>query len=159
MRTAGLLLIFGLCTAIGMRLAAKRSERFTRICAWMGQLAALSYALDAKGSLRKICKANDGELFEQLCVYLDMREDGKSEAEAARSAASPWAAYPAESRALVAFFSGLSLCSGAQIRTRVETALQALETAKADAQETAKQAKTIRALGVLIGAGVCILLL
>mgnify|MGYP002869225837 CR=1 FL=1 len=63
-----------------------------------------------------------------------------------------------EADALRRFFTGLSMCSASQIKDRIEALLGTLETAEQAASESAKQAKTIRAVGVLIGAGVCILL-
>lgn len=153
MKTVGLMMLFGLCTAIGMHIAAKKTERYTHLRALRADLAALSEALGT-GPLPQLVDARDGVLFERLRTYLDARARGSTEQEAAEQAVKA----DSEADALRRFFTGLSMCSASQIKDRIEALLGTLETAEQAASESAKQAKTIRAVGVLIGVGVCILL-
>ena len=64
-----------------------------------------------------------------------------------------------EKTAMQSFFNGLSTSSATALRQRVRTLNTLLEETSKEAAETAKQAKTIRIVSVLIGAGIGILLL
>ncbi len=158
MKTVGILMLFGLCAAIGMRAAAKKSERYRRVRALIRELSVLSDEIGER-SLPQIVQSREGELFTMLSRYLDLRKAAKREAEAAEEAVCGWASFAREHQALLSFLSGLSTVSAAQIHQRIETLMQSLRIAEQEAEENAKQAKTIRVVGVLAGVGVCILLL
>ena len=160
MKTVGILMLFGLCAAIGMRAAAKKSERYRRVHALIRDLSVLSDEIGAgERSLPQIVQSREGELFTMLSKYLDLRKAAKREAEAAEEAVCGWTSFAREHQALLSFLSGLSAVSAAQMHQRIETLMQSLRIAEQEAEETAKQAKTIRVVGVLAGVGVCILLL
>ena len=94
-----------------------------------------------------------------LQTYLSARNSGMREWEAANIATSESTLVDADRQAMVAFLNGLSSCSLSQLKNRAETLDASLAAAEQDAEQSAKQAKTIRALGVLVGVGFCILLL
>lgn len=159
MKTAGILLLFALCTAIGMRAASRKTERYRRIGALIRNLHLLSEAADAEISLQGIAKQYDGELFSMLQTYLNARSAAAREADAASAAAEAWKPFDFEYAALLSFFTGLSTTGSERLHERIRSLERALSEAEQAAAETAKQAKTIRAVGVLAGVGLCILLL
>ena len=159
MKTVGIVILFALCTAIGWRLAAKKSERIAAICALRRDLSVFSDAFDAgEGSLSAIAQRGQGLLMQQLNVYLATLRDGRSEQEAARIAAEPLAP-DALFEAARLFFGGLSQCPRTEIQARIERFLHALDAAERDAAPQGKQAKLIRAVGVLTGAALAVLLI
>jgi hypothetical protein len=159
MKTIGLLLLFGLCTAIGMHIATEKSARLHRVNGLIRDLQTLSDQITAgQRSLMRISEEESGELFDLLHRYLSLRSDSYSESDAARLAIENHACRT-EAEPLCAFLCGLSSASSDAIRQRIDSLRDALRKAQKEADETAKQAKTFRAIGVLIGAGVCILLL
>ncbi len=160
MKTVGILLLFGLCTSIGMRIASRRTERYRRIRSLRSELNRLSEAIgSAQTSLKTAADGNEGELFMMLDRYLSARNSGGGEGKAAASALADTEWHDAERDALTRFFTGLSRCSLPQIGDRTHTLDTALAAAEREAEKSAKQAKTIRAVGVLVGVGFCILLL
>ena len=160
MKTAGILLLFGLCTAIGLRAANRKAERYRRICALLSQLRLFSDGIETRqSSLKSIVKDADGELFDMLRVYLNARDEKKSETQASEQATEEWIGVDTAYPALVAFFEGLSICSSASLRKRTEALMHSLQLVETELHDTVRQAKTIRTVGVLIGAGICILLL
>lgn len=160
MKTVGILLLFGLCTAIGMRLAARKTERCRLVRALRCELHRFSETVDAThASLSDAARDGEGNFYRMLNAYCTARNDGMREGEAAAGATADCGLADAERLALTAFLTGLSACSLSQLISRMQTLDEALAAAECEAEETAKQAKTIRALGVLVGAGFCILLL
>ena len=159
MKTAGILLLFGLCTAIGLRLAAKKSEGVDSLHALERDLSAFSAAFDGgEGSLLRIAQRGQGVFFVQLRAYLDALQDGFAEGEAARLAAQAFAPTPLHAATLL-FFGGLSLCSREELKARTEQFRTALKEAIRDAAPQIKQAKLLRAVGVLCGAALAVLLI
>ena len=159
MKTVGILILFGLCTAIGVRLAAKKTANIACIRAARRDASAFSEAIESgESSLKAIAGYGDGLLFVQLRAYIAAQERGKSEAEAAAIACEPFRgdALHAASRL---FFGGLSVCSRREITARAERFSAALSNAEQTAAGDAKQAKLIRAVGVLCGAALAVLLM
>ncbi len=160
MKPIALILLFGLCTMVGMQIAAQKTERYQRISGLLSDLSTLTETFEAgMRSLPKLAENSDGELFERLRIYLASREQLGTEKDAAAKAADAWPANTKEHQALVTFFTGLSAMNADQIKNRIEQLTRSLEAVQLEAGETAKQAKTIRAVSVLIGTGICILLL
>ena len=160
MKTAGILMLFGLCVLIGMRLAAGKKARYEDLCAIMRELRMFLDAIDAgQNSLALIAERNQGIWFNMLKTYLKARSEGQSETEAAETATEAWSGTTEEKTAMQSFFNGLSSSSATALRQRVRTLNTLLEETSKEAAETAKQAKTIRIVSVLIGAGIGILLL
>ena len=159
MKTFGILLLFVLCTATGMRIASQKTERFRSVGALMQQIQTFSDAVCEETSLQRIAERNAGELFVMLGNYLCARSNAQDESEAASFAVQEWELFDAEYTALLTFFTGLSSSSSVRLRERIQTLERALSKAEQEASETAKQAKSVRAIGVLAGVGLCILLL
>jgi stage III sporulation protein AB len=160
MKTVGILLLFGLCTTIGMRLAARRTERYRHLCVLHSELNRFSETIGAtQATLSDIAQTGEGDFYRMLQTYLSARNSGMREWEAANIATSESTLVDADRQAMVAFLNGLSSCSLSQLKNRAETLDASLAAAERDAEQSAKQAKTIRALGVLVGVGFCILLL
>ena len=158
MKTLGILLLFGLCTAIGIRLASQKCEGMQRIRALERELAAIAERFDGgNASLRSIAQSGQGMLSNRLCVYLDALSAGRTEAEAAQNAAEPFVPESLHAEALL-FFDGLSLCPRAELKRRIERLNAALSDAMRNAEPLQRQAKLIRAVGVLCGAALAVLL-
>lgn len=160
MKTVGLLLLFGACVMLGMRLASQRSLRFRKICALIRQLGQMIDAIDGgETSLWRLAARADGALFSMLQAYLDARTEGLNEPAAAVRASEVYPVDETTDEALRVFFCGLSDASAQRLSDRFNTLETALLHARQEAETIAKQAKTIRAIGVLAGIGICILLL
>ena len=160
MKTVGILMLFGLCTVIGMRLASRKTERYRRVRALRNDLRRFSESIaSTNATLVSAANGNDGAFFAMLQDYLTARGSGAREADAAEDATQAMRMFDSESHALTSFFNGLSACSLRQLCERTETLDVLLANAEKEAEETAKQAKTIRAVGVLVGVGISILLL
>lgn len=159
MKTLGIVMLFGLCTSIGLRLAAKKTARVERIRAMRRALSAFSDAITrGDASLRSIAESGEGLFFDQMRMYIAAQEAGRTEAEAALSACEPFSPDELHAAALL-FFGGLSACSRAELRQRIERLSTALSEAEQNASDDVKQAKLIRAVGVLCGAAVAVLLI
>ena len=159
MKTVGILLLFGLCTAIGLHAAAKKTANIDRIRGARRALSAFSEAIAGGGySLQTIAADGEGLFFERLRVYIAAQAEGKSEEEAAALACGPFLPDELHAAALL-FFGGLSLCSRAELRQRIERLSGALAEAEQNASGDVKQAKLIRAVGVLCGAALAVLLI
>lgn len=159
MKGAGILLLFGLCTAIGLRLAAKKCEGIAAIQSLRRDLSAFREAFDAgEGSLVRIAENGQGAFFTRLRAYLDALEQGQTERDAAQLAAKSFSIESLHAAALL-FFGGLSACPRAEIKARLERFSDALDMAEREAEPKLKQAKLIRAVGVLTGAALAVLLI
>lgn len=160
MKTVGILLLFGLCVAIGMRAAASKSARYEQIAELIRDLRIFSDLIESgQSSLLRIAEEHNGALFAVLREYLALRNATNPEAESAKNAIAKNGIAGPEGQSLQSFLEGLSVASSSAIRTRIAYLSESLNEAQKAAAESAKQAKTIRAVGVLIGAGICILLL
>ena len=158
MRTVGILMLFGLCTAIGLRLAAQKTARIRRVRSMRRELLTFSDAFaQGETALGAIAARGEGLFFERLRAYVAAQAEGRTEEEAARAACEPFAEDGTHA-ALLLFFGGLSVCSRAEIRARIGRLSEALAEAERDAASDVKQAKLIRAVGVLTGAALAVLL-
>ena len=106
MKTFGILLLFGLCTATGMRIASQKTERFRSVGALMQQIQTFSDAVCEETSLQRIAERNAGELFVMLKSYLNARSNAQDESEAASFAVQEWKLFDAEYTALLTFLQG-----------------------------------------------------
>ena len=152
-------MLFGLCTAIGLRLASRKTARIDRIRAARRALSAFSEAIaGGENSLRAVAESGEGPLLMQLRAYIAAQEAGMTEEAAASLACEPFASDDLHAAALL-FFGGLSLCSRTELKERTERFAAALSEAERNASDDVKQAKLIRAVGVLCGAALAVLLI
>ncbi len=158
MKTAGIALLFGLCTLLGARLAARKTGRLTAVHALKQGLQLFSERI-AQGDTLKTLAAEDGLFFSLLHAYLTARSAGRTEAQATEEACAALSGLPAERDAMHLFFDALSGASRADLLRRIETLRPLLDRAETEAEAEAKQARVIRVSGVLIGAGLAIVLL
>lgn len=159
MKTFGILLLFGLCTAIGFRAAEQKTKRIERIRALRRALASVSEAFTGgEGALGTIAQRGEGLLFEQLRAYIAAQAEGRTEEQAVCIVCEPFE-KDAFCHALQLFFSGLSVCSRAQLAARIDALSDALSDAERGAAGDVQQAKLIRAVGVLGGAAIAVLLI
>ena len=158
MRTVGILLLFGLCTLIGLRAAAKKTARTERIRSLKQALLRFSDAFSGGMPLPAIAQEGEGAFFDALRAYLAAQADGQGEQRAAALACRD-CSDDALHAALLLFFGGLSVCPRAEIRLRINALSAALNDAAAAAAEDGKRARVIRAVGVLTGAALAVLLI
>ena len=160
MKTVGLAILFGLCCLIGIRIAAKKSERMQSVKALQRDLQLFSERI-ASGcvSLTEITSKYGIRFSGSLDRYLCALSDGETEANAAASAVSAFRNGSAEGEGMQLFLSGLSQAGRTDLPKRAEMLSLALKRAEEEALSEAKQAKAIRVTGALIGAGIVILLL
>lgn len=159
MKTLGILMLFGLCTAIGLRAAAKKRAAVSAVLALERELSAFSDALDGgESSLPAIAQNGQGLLYERLRVYIGALSEGLTERIAAQKASEPFAPEPLHAAAQL-FFCGLSACARTEIRQRITRMKTALGDAAHALEPVQKQAKLIRAVGVLCGAALAVLLI
>lgn len=159
MKTVGIVLLFGLCAVIGMRLGAKKTERLFTVRALRKDLQLFSERIAAgRGTLTEIASEN-GALFELIGSYLAALSGGETESAAAERASDGFKKGSAEGAGLCMFFTGLSSANRSDLIRRTDALSVALERAENEAETEAKQARVLRVSGVLVGAGIAILLL
>lgn len=158
MKTAGIALLFGLCTLLGARLAARKSKRLTAVRALKHGLGRFSERI-AQGETLKHLASEDGLFFSLLHAYLSALERGRPETEAAETACAALGGYLTERDAMRAFLDALSNASHTDLLRRIEALRAVLDRAETEAGTEAKQARVIRVSGVLVGAGLAIVLL
>lgn len=159
MKTVGIAILFCLCSVIGMRLASKKTARLHAIRTLERELRLFSERIaSGRGMLTEIAK-EQGLLPEMLSEYLHALADGVRQTEAAEQAANRMNGKDTENAGVRMFFTDLSAASRADLRKRAETLSRTLECAEREADAEAKQARVLRLSGVLIGAGLAILLL
>ena len=160
MKTVGIALLFGLCTLFGFRLAAKKTQRLNAVRTLLRDAQTVSDEIGAKnGSLKRIASRTDGVLFPMLAAYLKTLDAGGTEAEAAELACAGVPKASEERAALLLFLNGLSDASKDGVTERISALTPALRAAEAAAEAEAKQGRAFRCIGVLIGAGLAILLM
>ena len=153
-------MLFGLCTLIGMRLAAKKTERLNIVRSLRKDLVLFSERIaTGGGTLTEIASAQNGMLFTMLERYLSALSEGKTESDAAESAAKELKKESTEQAGIRMFLTGLSAASRADLVKRANALMPMLERAEDDAETEARQARVVRVSGVLVGAGLAILLL
>lgn len=159
MKTVGIAMLFGLCTLIGIRIAARKTARFRTLQQLKERLCLFSERISGGCGSLKDATSGEGVFAEMLERYLKTLSEGGTEAEAARQAADLLLQGSAEQTGANAFFTGLSAASRSDLLKRAERLTQTLERAEREADEDAKKARVIRVSGALIGAGLAILLL
>ncbi len=160
MKYVGIAMLFGLCTLIGMRLAAKKTARLNTVRSLRKDLVLFSERIaTGGGTLAKIAAGQNGMLFTLLGRYLSALSDGESELNAAACAADMLKKDSTEQAGIRMFFSGLASASRADLIKRVNTLSPMLERAEGEAETETKQARVLRISGALVGAGLTILLL
>ena len=160
MKTVGLAMLFGLCCLIGIRIAAKKTERMHTVKLLQRDLQMFSERIASGcGSLAEITSKYGIRFSGSLDRYLDALSGGETEENAAACAAAAFRKGSAEGDGMLLFLSGLSASGRADLPKRVNALAAALNRAEDEAEDIAKQAKAIRVTGALIGAGIVILLL
>ncbi len=153
-------MLFGLCCLVGMRLAAKKTERLSAIRAVQRDLRLFSERIDSGNcTLVGLASAEQEGLFGMLSAYLGALTRGESEERAAESAVSGFTGNNDDRISIAAFLNGVSSASQSDIRKRADALKKVLSESETDAQAEAKQARVLRVSGVLVGAGLAILLL
>ena len=156
MKTVGIVMLFGLCTMIGMQLGAKKTARLFTVRTLRKELQLFSERITSgRGTLMEIASEKDGLLSEMLGRYLDALGKG----EAAGKAAGKLKAESTEHAGMLMFFTGLSTGSRMDLIGRANALSPTLGRAENEAEAEAKQARVLRVSGMLIGAGVAILLI
>ena len=159
MKTAGIALLFGLCCLGGAQLGARKTKRLSVVRALKQGVQLFSERIaQGNGTLLQFA-SEDGLFFEMLHAYLDARDNGLPEAASAKAACALLDGFRSEQDAMRLFFEALSAASRSDLFRRVESLRLALDRAEAEAQAEAKQARVIRVSGVLIGAGLAIVLI
>lgn len=159
MKTAGIAILFLLCSMIGFRLAARKTDRLRTLRMLEKELQVFSERIaSGRGLLPEIGKEH-GLLPEMLSDYLKALSEGMTQREASEKAAEKLRGGETEIAGLRMFFTDLSSASRSDILNRTHTLMRTLERAEQEADAEAKQARVLRVSGVLIGAGVAILLL
>ena len=159
MKTVAIAVIFGLCTLIGMRIAAKKTERLRTVLALEKELRLFSERIASGNATLTDAAGEDGILSGILTAYRDTLSAGGTERDAAEKAAEGMFATTPEREGAKAFLTGISGATRADIRNRTEQWLQTLTQAEREAEAETKKARVIRVSGALIGAGIAILLL
>lgn len=160
MKTVGIVMLFGLCTMIGMQLGAKKTARLFTVRTLRKELQLFSERITSgRGTLMEIASEKDGMLSEMLGRYLDALGKGDTEPEAAGKAAGKLKAESTEHAGMLMFFTGLSTGSRMDLIGRANALSPTLGRAENEAEAEAKQARVLRVSGMLIGAGVAILLI
>lgn len=157
MKTAGIALLFGLCCVVGARLAARKTKRLSTVRALKQGLQLFSERIHQGGTLRRIA-AEDGLFFELLGTYLSALSKAAAESDAAADACGRLTHCGTERDAMRAFLTAISSASRSDLLRRIEALRPVLDRAETEAEDEAKQARVIRVSGVLIGAGLAIVL-
>jgi hypothetical protein len=158
-KTVGIALIFGLCTWIGIRIAAKKTDCLKTQRTMQKELRTFSERI-ASGSGTLTDAAHDQRMVsELLSVYLDTLSSGESERSASETAAAALLSGKTDREYAEAFLTGLSVASKTDVLKRAEHWIQTLRRSEAESEAESKKANVIRVSGALIGAGIAILLL
>lgn len=157
MKTVAIAMIFGLCTLIGMRIAARKTERMNTVLALERELRLFSERIASGHETLTDAAGETAILSGILTVYREALSVGETENNAAGKAAAAMAAPECESAK--AFLTGISGASRADILKRTERWRETLAQAEREAEAETKKARVIRVSGALIGAGIAILLL
>lgn len=153
-------MLFGLCCVIGMRLGARKTARLNGVRSLRSDLQLFSERVTAGSSpLKEIAGELNGTLSILLQTYLDRLDEGEREADAAESALLSLPVNGTAQAGMRMFLIGLSTATRRDLMMRVQALAPMLERAEAEAETEAKQARVLRISGVLIGAGLAILLL
>ena len=159
MKTVGIAMLFGLCTLIGFRIAAKITARLHTVRTLREELRVFAERAAAGQGTLKNAADGPGMFSRMIAVYLGSLSDGVSEREASVLTVRELKKDSAEQTAARGFFDGLSTASRADLLKRTESFSHALDRAEQEAEAGSAQARVIRASGALIGAGLAILLL
>ena len=160
MKTVGIAMLFGLCCVIGMRLGAKKTAYLRTVRSLRCDLQLFSERIGTCSStLKEIAGELSGTLSTMMHTYLDRLDAGCTEADAAEYALDGLQAFGTVQAGMRMFLTGLSTASRKDLMLRSQTLAPMLERAEAEAEAEAKQARVLRISGVLIGAGLAILLL
>ena len=158
MKTFGIAMLFGLCSMIGIRIAAGKTARLNAVRTLSRELIRFAERISG-GDTLKTMAAESGMLSGMLSVYLTALENGETEARAAALASDEMKNGSAEQSGACAFLTGLSAASRHDTARRTESFKDVLARAQSEAEAESKQARVIRISGVLVGAGLAILLL
>lgn len=160
MKTIGIVMLFGLCCMIGIRLGMKKTARLHLLQSLRNDLARFSERIvTCSGTLTEIAEEGNGTLSRMLRIYLEMLCEGKKEADAAEYAAEALNGFGNVQNEVRSFLNGLSGAARDSLIKRTEALMPVLERAEAEAETEAKQARVLKISGVLTGAGLAILLL
>lgn len=159
MRELGLAMLFGLCCAIGMQLGAQKTARLKTVRSLIAELRVFRERIGAGQERLSKIATEDGVLFDCLRRYLDGLERARSEADAANDAIEPLKSGSAEALEMQTFLCGLSETTRNDLLLRIHALESGLARAEDEAESGAKQARVLKLSGVLIGAGLTILLL
>lgn len=160
MKTVGIAMLFGLCCMIGIRLGMKKTARLRMLQSLRNELSRFSERIiTCSGTLTEIAGEGDGTLSRMLRIYLEQLCAGQKEANAAEHASEVLNGYGNVQNEVRSFLNGLSGAARGSLIKRTEDLMPILERAVAEAETEAKQARVLRISGVLIGAGLAILLL
>ena len=153
-------MLFGLCSLIGIRLADRRTKRLEFVRALQKDLRSFAERVrTGSESLSAFAAEQEGELSGMLKAYLAALAEGETEATAAERGAERLRGGSTEQAGMRLFLSGLSSATRADLILRTQRSSDLLERAEREAEEEAKQARVLRISGVLIGAGLAILLI
>ncbi len=159
MKTIGILLLFGVCTMLGLQAAKRLSARAKAIDALLASLESFLEQIQNGTPLRR-AGGTSGALGTAIGCYLDGLEQGNASDEAARTAAQGVdGVQAAEQAALASFLDGMEDVERRTLLLRADTLCTALGHAKTEADADAKKGRLYRSIGVLAGAGLAILLL
>ena len=159
MKAVGIALLFGLCTLFGFRTAETKTVRLKTVRAMLLELQAFSDAIMTGGETLQRLSERSGVFYSLLSAYLKELEQGKTETEAAELALETFNGTGDVQAALKQFLTGLSGASGAALRGRIHSLMPVLQAAETAAEAEAGQGRVFRCIGVLIGAGLAILLM
>lgn len=160
MKTVGIAMLFGLCSLIGIRLADRRTKRLEFVRALQKDLRSFAeWVRTGSESLSAFAAEQEGELSGMLKAYLAALAEGETETTAAERATERFRGGSTEQAGMRLFLSGLSSATRADLILRTQRSSDLLERTEREAEEEAKQARVLRISGVLIGAGLAILLI
>lgn len=159
MKAVGIALLFGLCTLFGFRIAEKKTVRLKTVRAMLLELQAFSDAITTGGNTLQSLSNRSGVFYSLLSAYLKALDSGKTESEAAEIACEKLNGTADVGAALRQFLTGLSGASGTALRERIDALTSDLQAAETAAETEAGQGRVFRCIGVLIGAGLAILLI
>ena len=159
MKAVGIAMIFGLCTLIGIRIAAQKTGRLNMLRTIQKELRLFTERIMSGSGTLTDAAEDQQMLSELLSVYLDTLSAGESERNASEKAARTLFAEKTERENAEAFLMGLSCASRTDIVRRSERWIQLLKHAEQESEAESKKARVIRVSGALIGAGIAILLL
>lgn len=153
-------MLFGLCCMIGVGLGARKTARLQTIRSLRGDLQLFSERIaSGRGTLTEIAGEQGGALTEMLQIYLDRLAAGSGETEAAKTAFEDLHVCETVREGIRIFLTGLSTATRGDLKARTKTLSATLDRAESEAETEAKQARVLRVSGVLIGAGLAILLM